>query len=162
MEAILTFLAQWLSSGPIGIILGIIGLGGIGVVIARFTKKVNAAKLDKAITDSAATAGSESASLSDNMRANTQAIDAAIAGEIKRQTVPGLFVPHTAKKGMTFTITTVNIPPSTPILADKKWTVGYTTTTGTATLIFNTAGKRTIDILVGETWKSGTIVITEE
>lgn len=157
MEEILTYLSQWLSSGPLGIVLGIMGLGGIGIAISVVAKRLRESKFQKEVTDASATSGRESASLSRNMAANTAAMDAIF----KELSSPAVKAPSTVQVGEEFEVKTINISPGSPILADRRWIVGYTTPRGLTLVKLSSAGKRTIDIIVNDVWCSTTIVVKE-
>jgi hypothetical protein len=81
-EKILAYMSpifMWLSSGPVGIIAGIIGLGGILttvlVMVRSFSRKLEEANYQNTLNDNARLAGEVSEELSRAAKRNTQSID---------------------------------------------------------------------------------------
>jgi hypothetical protein len=166
---VLGFLSKWLSSGPLGIILGIVGLGGIGLVFSRLIKKAKSAadqaNLNSDINEASRIAGTESAALSENMRGNTAAMNAAVKEEQERQLAklkPEISAPATAPKGVKFTVVVKNVRVGLPIYADKQYILAYTSSYGKYPIALTVAGERTLGVEVDGTWYTTTITITEE
>jgi hypothetical protein len=157
MEDILTYLSKWLSGGPFGIILGLFGLGGIGIAFSVAAKRLREVKFQKEVTDAASVSGRESKDLSDNMRSNTAAMDAIVEKCCK----PGIKVPAVVKVGVAFDVVTEGISTGCPILADRRWILGYTLQKGATSVKLTSAGPRTIDIIVSDVWYTATILVKE-
>jgi len=101
----LNLLLKWFSSGPVGIISGIFGMGALALGVSVFLKKLQKVRFENTLNDAAETAGRGSAEASENMRENTRIIDALSEAEQERMRVPlAIKAPSTVKVCEKFTI----------------------------------------------------------
>lgn len=108
----LNLLLKWFSSGPVGIITGLFGMGALAFAVAAFLKKVREAKFEGALNDAAGTAGRGSAEASENMRENTRVIDALVLSEQEKMRVPlTITAPATVKTNEVFVVK-ISVPTS--------------------------------------------------
>ena len=163
-STILSLAIKWLSSGPTGIISGILGLGGIITAIIFITKKMAEAKYKNNLDRVSDISGSESSRLAHAARQTTIAMDALLDAEVKRQKEslkPAIIAPKEVQAGQPFIVRFVNIPNGLMIYADKNWDLKSVTAPEVRLLLFG-AGYRTIDTKIGDIWHSVTVLVKKE
>lgn len=163
VSGILEYVAKWLSSGPLGIILGLVGMGGFAASIFSLAKRMKEAKYQNNIDIMNEEAGQLSQDLAENARNNTTTLDALMNAQMKAEAEkPHIVVfssPPRAKKGVAFAVSHENVPFGTKILADTKWVLG-TVYSGTETkVVLNGVGTRVLSVEVDGVLYSSTTII---
>jgi len=154
--------AQWLSSGPLGIIFGLIGMGSISLVIYRISAWLSDKETSAGIASAAEKSGRLSGDLSASMAKDTQTLDALIEGENLRseaKLTPGIVVESAVKASEPFWVRIVNTKVPVVVWADKRWRLGTTDIDGLLSVTLNAKGPRTFDITVGGIWYSKDITV---
>lgn len=163
ISGILEYVAKWLSSGPLGIVLGLFGLGGFAASIFALSKRMKEAKYQNNIDTMNAEAGQLSQDLAENARNNTRTLDELLDTQLKveaeKPRVVSFSSPIRAKKGVAFAVSHENVPFGTKIMADSKWILG-TVYSGTETkVVLNGVGERVLSVEVeGIVYTSRTII----
>lgn len=154
ITTILTNLSGWLSGGTVSIVLGIIGLGGIvgGALyfINVIKKKIQKAQYEKQIRDAGAFAGSESGSLSEEMRENKRYLDAQVAYDrmmLNAKLKPVFKFPENIYANELFTVQFVNVPENTILYIDEDTAIGPVLYSQVQ-FILKEVGKRTLYVTV--------------
>lgn len=167
-SGIFSNLAKWLSSGPVGIIAGIFGLGGIAFALYRVGLWIKEVKFGKGIDSAAASSGTVSGDLSNAMKNDTATMDEAVAAERERlikASVPVISIEGPVKVGIPFKVVVTNLDEATGpyrLFADRKYPLGNIRN-GSAVVTLNdkgAGGTRNIGFMIGDVWYSKDIVVT--
>ena len=165
LSGIIESVAKWLATGPIGIALGLIGLGGISSALYNLSKKMKEARYNSDINDMNEVSGNTSQTLASNARNNREMLDAILEAQKVEveDSIPMLSAPEVVKRGEAFTVryNSKKIPSGTKIFADYKWVIGFTRATGKTRVILNNSGKRTLSIEFGGDKVSRLITVKE-
>lgn len=164
LSAILENVAKWLSSGPVGIITGLFGLGVISAALYALSKWFDKKEYEGDLDLASRIAGEVSDDISDGMRRNRTAMEKAIEAErirIERGNKITIEAPDEVIAGKYFTVTIRNLFKEKELYADKKWVLGYPQGGRNKTLAvrLTSAGKRTLDIQVSGEWVSRDITV---
>jgi hypothetical protein len=157
----ISLILKWATSGPVGIIVGVVAmlLGGAGFL--AFVKKMKGNKFKGTLDDSAASAGRISGEVSSGMKANTDLgstwAEQEQARLIKEQVK--LTVPTEVFANEPFNVVVTGVSQANTLYADKTWRLGSILPDTPKEVLLNSAGQRTIDLLVGKTWISSPITV---
>ncbi len=189
LDSVLKYMAPifaWLSSGPVGIIAGIFGLGGILTGLIIVMKKMKEAQFQGSLNDNSRIAGDVSQEITANMQRNTTTIDALAAQEQARlkaaQTpkVPQpptpplpdsayiqIIAPRSVKVGERFIVALSGFDTTKTYMlcADKKWKLGlFSVEVFDLEVVLTGAGERTLDIEISGdgSWVSVPITVRSE
>jgi hypothetical protein len=174
-SSLLKLIMTWFSSGPVGIISGILGGLGILIFLRKIQQKIADAKFQGTLNDVSQTAGTVSKDASSDMEANDRLIKAILDSKPldvptpskKPEPTPPVLeepyieVPANGKSRVAFDVITKNVPEGTPIMVERKWNVGKVSSSGTTRVMLVSPGNRSIDVKVNETWYSCPIIIEE-
>lgn len=163
LSGILEFVAKWLSSGPLGIILGLVGMGGFAASIFALAKKMKEAKYQNNIDTMNSEAGQLSQDLAENARNNTKTLDALLDAQLEAESekprVVSFSSPERAKKGVAFAVSHENVPFGTKIMADSTWLLGTVYSGNETKVVLNGVGTRVLSVEVeGIVYSSRTII----
>lgn len=152
LSGIIENIAKWLSSGPLGIIMGLIGLGGISAALYNLSRKMKSARYNNDVNEMNHEAGRASRDLGKNARDNTETLDALLDGvssKGEKETEISISAPVSVRSGEKFFVIHPGVPSGVPIRADDKWVIGYTRANGKTQVIIMNPGERTLSVKVG-------------
>ena len=163
-SSILQSISQWLSSGPVGIISGLLGLGALSAAAYAISKWLDKKGFESDLDRSAAAAGRLSHDISQGMKRNTSSMEEAIRLEkekIAKENAVEIEAPKTIEVNKFFTVKVKNLPKNRELFADKIYVLGYPQGGRTKSLAvrLTLAGKRTLDVNVNGQWISHEITV---
>lgn len=147
-SGIIENIAKWLSTGPVGIIFGLIGLGGISAALYNLSKKMKAARYNSDVNEMNYEAGRASQDLGSNAKNNTEVLDSFLEGVSSAATDVVISAPTQVRAGQKFFVMHEGVPPGIPIKAEDKWVLGYTRVGGQTQVIIMNPGERVLSVEV--------------